>query len=413
MRFAAAATLLLTFILPLAASAQGAPKFVDYPAKVYRGRNAKVRLDTPQAQTFRTRLKEAARQRPNFAGHYVLVTWGCGTQCQSGAVVDVLSGMVTFLPGSLCCWSGSDDPVYYRADSRLIVFAGMLDEEGVNGAHFFVIDGSGFRRVATIAKEPEKPVDDDKSPADTGSNAVTVASDSALTARKDFAPPEPRDPDNVCGGRAAMFAVEEAGYDPPEDIMPDVGAEGETPQLEWNDLGSRANGLRVLCYSERDAKAHAVYSLPKDVDRCRFLNGIASCTSAEQRTRAALDVIKADPDVDTLRQCLNVGLARALLVISKQSSGDPDFYAKVLALGGLATIGENVRRVCNDGYTEATGVAVEDKARAVNNLFVAGLLDAERDFFTKCGSHAGDPEWAETSAACAVLSEKSKLTAGK
>jgi hypothetical protein len=115
-------------VLFSAPSAQATPKFDEYPAEVYRGRNAKVRLDTPDAKNYRTRLREASRQKPNFAGHYVLVTWGCGTQCQYGAVVNVLNGRVTFLPASVCCGDEDDQPFYYRVNSRLIVFAGMLNE---------------------------------------------------------------------------------------------------------------------------------------------------------------------------------------------------------------------------------------------------------------------------------------------
>ena len=49
---------------------------------------------------FQTRLTEAAGQPPNFAGHYRITYWGCGSVCGAGAVVDLQSGHVYTLPRS-------------------------------------------------------------------------------------------------------------------------------------------------------------------------------------------------------------------------------------------------------------------------------------------------------------------------
>jgi len=130
------------------------PQFAAYPAPpVYRGRNAEPKLSTQSARTFRTRLQEAAKEKPNFAGRYILTTWGCGTSCVMGAVIDALSGQVTFLPASVCCWGAVDagfSPVEARLWSRLIVLSGLLDEKGEMGSHYFVFDGSKFTKLRTI-----------------------------------------------------------------------------------------------------------------------------------------------------------------------------------------------------------------------------------------------------------------------
>ena len=47
---------------------------------------------------FRTRLIEGAKKGPNFAGHYTVVTWGCGTNCAVVAIVDAKTGIVHFAP---------------------------------------------------------------------------------------------------------------------------------------------------------------------------------------------------------------------------------------------------------------------------------------------------------------------------
>jgi hypothetical protein len=47
-------------------------EFGDYPvAEKYRDKNAPVVL-SKKDRIYRTRLKEAAKQKPNFAGHYIL-----------------------------------------------------------------------------------------------------------------------------------------------------------------------------------------------------------------------------------------------------------------------------------------------------------------------------------------------------
>lgn len=63
------------------------PRFETFPAgPVFRGRNHLVLGRNDMA--FRTRLREAAAQKPDFAGHYVLARWGCGTECINGAAID-------------------------------------------------------------------------------------------------------------------------------------------------------------------------------------------------------------------------------------------------------------------------------------------------------------------------------------
>src|SRR4051812_47260047 len=103
------------------------PKFSDYPAEIYKGKVAKPILDTADKRNFHTRINEAAKGRPDFAGHFIIVKWGCGASCLGGAVLDAKSGVVDFLPRSVCCSSNFDlEPLDYHADSRLLIANGML-----------------------------------------------------------------------------------------------------------------------------------------------------------------------------------------------------------------------------------------------------------------------------------------------
>jgi len=79
------------------------PQFEDFSVSaVYKGPKAPVDLSSnPEAQTYRTRLREGAKKPPNFAGRYVIVEWGCGIQCTVYMMVDVKNGTVFDAPQAL------------------------------------------------------------------------------------------------------------------------------------------------------------------------------------------------------------------------------------------------------------------------------------------------------------------------
>ena len=71
--------------------------FEKYPAKIYKGKKAPLKLG--EWSSFRTRLKAAHKDGEiNFAGNYIVTTWGCGTSCVSGAMIDKRSGKVYGIP---------------------------------------------------------------------------------------------------------------------------------------------------------------------------------------------------------------------------------------------------------------------------------------------------------------------------
>ncbi len=81
------------------------PPFKDFPAQgEYAGKNASV-IITAGDRMYRTRLKDAAQEKPNFAGHYILTSWGCGAGCLMGAVIDANTGKVHWFPHTICCWN--------------------------------------------------------------------------------------------------------------------------------------------------------------------------------------------------------------------------------------------------------------------------------------------------------------------
>lgn len=47
---------------------------------------------------YRTRISDGMRQGANFAGHYALIGWGCGTSCKVYVVGDVITGRMFDFP---------------------------------------------------------------------------------------------------------------------------------------------------------------------------------------------------------------------------------------------------------------------------------------------------------------------------
>ena len=115
------------------AQAGAALDYGDYATHEFKGRAAALKLTTPQARGYRTRLREGARRPVNFAGRYKLHTWSCGTGCLQTAFIDAKTGEVFFpaeLNGFIACYYGTEpvesleEALQFRKGSRLIVMSG-------------------------------------------------------------------------------------------------------------------------------------------------------------------------------------------------------------------------------------------------------------------------------------------------
>lgn len=148
-----------------------APTFASYPAVVQGGKHAPLRWSAdPDARMFKTRLLEWNRMPVNFAGHYILATWGCGAECVQFMVIDVKTGNV-FHPDSLTSVAGYNvhEDVFlpdadgceggllrYRAESDLLVVIGAPNEdESRRGVSYYVWKENRFRRVRFVPKPTE------------------------------------------------------------------------------------------------------------------------------------------------------------------------------------------------------------------------------------------------------------------
>ena len=161
---------MLIFVLALGLSAQSrpasVPRFEDYSlAENWPGNNAAVKITTRAERMFRTRLTDASKQSPNFAGHYRFATWGCGSECISGAIIDLETGRV-FAPPlatenggamyfSVCQSAYENSGVDFRVNSRLLILRCGLNyserlKTNVPDAYYFVWDGQQFKEILRV-----------------------------------------------------------------------------------------------------------------------------------------------------------------------------------------------------------------------------------------------------------------------
>jgi hypothetical protein len=91
------------------------PAFEDYGVRVPSdAKRAKLRLTQGMSfWNFRTRIREAYEGKPNFAGQYILTSWGCGGYCNMGVIIDTRTGVISDGPNDLLGWD-------FRRDSRLV-----------------------------------------------------------------------------------------------------------------------------------------------------------------------------------------------------------------------------------------------------------------------------------------------------
>jgi len=152
------ALFLLCVSLPAFAQ-RGTPTFSQYSTRVEKVRNIQVNLKSHKnARMFRTNLRNSAKEGVNFAGHFVVSNWGCGTNCSETAIIDARSGRVFFpsiLEGAafgFCETPEESEPIVYKPNSRLFILYGFkggeLDKPNSKcGIYYFEWTGTTFHQL--------------------------------------------------------------------------------------------------------------------------------------------------------------------------------------------------------------------------------------------------------------------------
>jgi len=123
------------------------PRFDDFLVPEMSSRSAD--LDTTRdstAKRFRTVLRSALKDGPNFAGHYSIATWGCGTQCLSYAVIDAAT--VQLVPGTGLDFDCHE--VEFKKNSSLVIERPLKESGapcGDTSTEAFTWTGTAFQRI--------------------------------------------------------------------------------------------------------------------------------------------------------------------------------------------------------------------------------------------------------------------------
>jgi hypothetical protein len=163
------------------------PRLEDFAvAEAFAGAYAQPVLSSPEERRYRTVIrngfckgrgvvdgatgKEFTAAGPNFAGHYAIVTWGCGSPCLMAAILDLKSGRVFpppfhHGPGHSYFqvpWAFPAQALEYRLNSRLLVanICEQLTTANVDGrtdfqahqcgAHYFVMNDAGPKLIRRV-----------------------------------------------------------------------------------------------------------------------------------------------------------------------------------------------------------------------------------------------------------------------
>ena len=156
--------ILLTAVTALG-QAKRWPRFEDYPATTsFKGRPAPAKIVSSKAKLFRSAIRNGASKGPNFAGHYTLVPWGCGSSCRQFAIVDAQNGTVYIPAGQMVLltdpWTQNDplaaeEPVRFRKDSRLLILVGggyIGKKPQLKGKYFYEWRGNDLRLISSIKR---------------------------------------------------------------------------------------------------------------------------------------------------------------------------------------------------------------------------------------------------------------------
>lgn len=158
------------------------PTFEDYPVKkIFNHTPHPPILRTSQQRLFRTRIRDGVEKGwgvwingewnkqqkgpgPNFAGHYIVIAWGCGSGCIEMAVSDAETGTVYRLPISegrgfalpMLVFPnsvGGAGEAQYRKDSRLMIIRATPHanrRESMPNAFYFLWEDNRWRLLRRV-----------------------------------------------------------------------------------------------------------------------------------------------------------------------------------------------------------------------------------------------------------------------
>jgi len=129
------------------------PDFKDYAVeRVYQGAPAAPKI-TPDWRRFRTAIREGAKGKVQFAGHYTVPAWGCGAGCMAFVIVDSISGTVydgfgvALVPFKWEEKHGFQGQLEFHPRSRLFKINGCPGETNCGFYDYEMVEGKGLKLV--------------------------------------------------------------------------------------------------------------------------------------------------------------------------------------------------------------------------------------------------------------------------
>jgi hypothetical protein len=134
------------------------PLFSDYPAtqiehpRVFQ--QVGLQSTTALTRRYRTLLRQEFKKPANFADHLRVVTWGCGSDCENFAILDLYTGVAYTLPqveeisGVI---GNTDARIEFRENSRMQIVSGSINDSAVQGKFYYLWTG---RRLKLIGSTP-------------------------------------------------------------------------------------------------------------------------------------------------------------------------------------------------------------------------------------------------------------------
>jgi hypothetical protein len=150
---------LTALVVGAVAGTDKAPHYRDFAVtNIFKGKPAPVDLSShPRARMFRTQLRRQAAEGPDFAGHYKIAIWGCGSSCAAFAIVDSQTGHVYFPPElpyvTWADWEGTNFGLQFRIDSRLLVLHGSPEEKPQSGTFYYMWQTNKLRLIRSELKK--------------------------------------------------------------------------------------------------------------------------------------------------------------------------------------------------------------------------------------------------------------------
>ncbi|UOP04236.1 hypothetical protein [Conchiformibius kuhniae] len=118
--------LLITVFAVCSAGAIAAPKFADYPVKIYTGKRHLQK--NPETRLYRTTYRKMRQAPIAFAGKYTYTVIGCGVACFDHRFLNVATGKPyefdLIVNPDYGCADGTYGYVRMRPDSRLLEVRG-------------------------------------------------------------------------------------------------------------------------------------------------------------------------------------------------------------------------------------------------------------------------------------------------